>query len=457
MSTLEMATIEREPDNQRPAAVDWQSILPPQLLERAAQAVEGVCGELMEYHNEPHETDGSTLLGLLNDHALLLAFAGAALGSPSYQEFADRLVDRAIDLLPAVADKPWLYGGYSALALTVDQTERWRRATQQPYPAPEELEDPNEEVDRALVELLDQSSWEWSYDLISGLAGIGTYCATRMERETARTALQLTVSHLDRLSVSTLQGITWHTSPKLLPPWQSEAMPNGFYNLGVAHGVPGLLPVLGQAVRYGIATELAQRLLEGAVSWVLSCRQPGSEPGLSFPYWVYGDEGNSSSRVAWCYGDPGVAASLLWSARLLGRSDWEEEALMILRECAQCPVAASGVNDPGLCHGAAGLAHIFNRAFQATQDGLFHEAALRWFEQTLEMRRPEVRFGGFFAYEPFDRLSAAEHSASENPYRENSSFLGGASGVALALLGGISRQVPDWDCRLLLSVPPSSR
>src|SRR5438093_719443 len=72
------------------------------------------------------------------------------------------------------------------------------------------------------------------------------------------------------------------------------------------------------------------------------------------------------TRVAWCYGDLGIAVALFLAARCVNESSWQNEALALARNVAGRPPEQSGVKDCGLCHGAAGVGHLFNRLFQAT-------------------------------------------------------------------------------------------
>src|SRR5262245_54905738 len=76
---------------------------------------------------------------------------------------------------------------------------------------------------------------------------------------------------------------------------------------------------------------------------------------------------------------------------------WERASLRIALRAAERPDATAGVIDAGLCHGAAGLAHIFHRLHRATGDVRLAGAARRWFARTLEMRHSRRGFGGFLA------------------------------------------------------------
>ncbi|HEU5060714.1 MAG TPA: lanthionine synthetase LanC family protein, partial [Kofleriaceae bacterium] len=112
------------------------------------------------------------------------------------------------------------------------------------------------------------------------------------------------------------------------------------------------------------------------------------------------------------------------AARALGSPAWEERALAIARRAAARPDGECGVVDAGLCHGAAGLAHVFNRLHQASGDPALAAAAERWFGRALAMDAPA---------EP--------------------GILVGSAGLALALLAATGEDEPDWDGFLLLAQP----
>jgi hypothetical protein len=231
-------------------------------------------------------------------------------------------------------------------------------------------------------------------------------------------------------------GVTWWTDPAWVAPETRAEFPRGYYNVGLAHGVPGVIGLLGRVCAAGVARDKARSLLDGAVRWLLD--QDGPE---SFPCWAAPGAAGDTARLAWCYGDPGVAAALLGAARCVGESAWESAALAIARRAAQRPYEEAGIKDAGLCHGSAGVAHLFNRMFHATGEPRLAEAARSWFEQTLAMRRPGRGIGGYEAWEP-DGAGSADRG-----------LLTGATGIALALLAATTYIEPLWDRMLLVSIP----
>ena len=236
-------------------------------------------------------------------------------------------------------------------------------------------------------------------------------------------------------------GLTWHTRPELLPTPQRKQCPDGYDNLGLAHGVPGVIAILAASSAAGIRKSIARRLLDGAVAWLLRQKLEGS-PGARFPAWVAEGQKNLGCRSAWCYGDPGVSGALFVAARCVGDRDWEREALAVARGAARRPPEQAGVVDAGLCHGAAGLAHVFNRMFQATGDATLRRAARYWFARTLAMRRPGRGVGGFLAQEE-DKKGKKSWVGAPGLF--------GAGGIALALLSAATSIEPDWDRMLLVS------
>ena len=155
------------------------------------------------------------------------------------------------------------------------------------------------------------------------------------------------------------------------------------------------------------------------------------------------------TRTAWCYGDPGIAAVLLSAARSFGRADWESEALDVARRSARRSEQAAQTVDAGLCHGTAGLAHLFNRFHQATGDPELGEAALAWTRRTLDMQRPGEGIGGYRSYMTSEKAADGDWSAQPG-------LLIGSAGIGLALLAAVSGVEPAWDRMLLTAIPPQA-
>jgi hypothetical protein len=417
----------------------WNPLLAGPLADRASRAVREIADALPGSGAESR--DVASLAGGLAGQALFYAYLAFSTQEESAADLAADLLDRAAGELASTPLPPTLYAGFPGVAWTMEHLQGRLFASEEG----EEAEDPVLEIDEALLGPLSRSPWVGEYDLIGGLAGLGVYALERLPRPTAAALLEQVVDRLAELAEEMEEGSAWFTPPERLPDWQREIHTRGYYNLGVAHGLPGVLPVLAGACAAGVAVERARPLLESSVRWLLARRlEAGSTSCFAGSYTPW--EAPTPTRLAWCYGDLGIAASLLAAARAVGEPEWERQALDIALLAAARDESTAHVQDAGLCHGAAGLGHLFNRMFQTTGEERLAQAARFWFEQTFRFQQPGEKVAGFRAWELND--------AGQPAWRPDAGFLEGAAGVGLALLGALSDVEPAWDRVLLVSLPP---
>ena len=302
------------------------------------------------------------------------------------------------------------------------------------------------EVDDALRQLLSNGGDALMFELIYGLAGYGTYLVERLPDPGAAALLGRV---LDLLEESRDASGAWFTEPAWMAPWQTEVMPRGSYNLGVAHGVPGVIGFLAAARREGVDDPRLSRFAEDAVRWTLAQKQKWGSGSL-FPSHIPIDGEPMPTRTAWCYGDLGVAAMLLSAAQSFDRDEWRDEALAIARSAARRTIEETQVKDAGLCHGAAGIAHLFNRIAQASGDEELRDAAERWVRVTLGMRRPGEGMAGLVAW--IDVMENGKRLGGE--WKSEPGLLLGVAGIGLALLAAVTEVEPAWDRALLVGIPP---
>ena len=390
----------------------WSPLLEERDAAAAREAVDAIAGDLMR------TAPGSATLAA-GDAGIALFF--------DYLSREQRLpvpaphLERAIEALRQDELDASLYSGFLGVAWTVEHLRGQNR-------------DLNQGVDEALLEFLADDEFAYPFDLIAGLVGMGVYALERGARGTR--ILHRTVELLGSGASRRDGRASWRAAPELLPGDQI-ASGGGYYNLGIAHGTGGVLAFLSFAKRAGAEVE---PLLSETARWMDSRRDSSG----SYPCLVdVTDLSGKQLRSAWCHGDPGLAAAWLAAARAQGNHGLEDEALRLARQLAGRSPAELGVNDAGLCHGAAGLGHLFNRLFQTTREPLFAAEARRWFRAALDLRRPGSGVGGFFA--------AGLGEGGRVRWESDPGFLAGAAGVGLALLAATGSVAPSWDRLLLVS------
>lgn len=416
----------------------WEPVLEGDLGERALGAAReighAVAGALAADPAPPSGGDASLSRGwtgtAVTMHYLHEAFPGEGFGAVS-----EDALDRAVEAVAAQRMTPALMQGFPGVAWAIEHLG------QNAGP-----DDANAAIDDALLATLAAPGWTGLYDLVIGLVGLGVYGLERLPAASGRRIAELAVERLREWSEPAEPGITWYTPPELIPPSARERVPEGYYNLGLAHGVPGVVALLARVHQAGIATETTGPLLEGAVEWLLAQSLP---PGgrATWAYFVGPGIDPRPARLAWCYGDPGVISSLLAAADALDRPDWEEAALDALTRAVARPPGSSDVQGASLCHGAMGLAHLWNRMWQRTRSKDLRASIAYWTAAALDLRTHPDGLAGYSVWLP-------ESDQEEGGDVQGPGHLAGVAGIALALVAAATDHPPAWDRYMLLSERP---
>jgi class I lanthipeptide synthase len=419
--------------------VGWKPILTGELRARALHVAQNTLVDLSaaEHREEPAALDdhGPRPFGAV-DCGRAFAFAyGARAG------LGDELEDSAAHALDVMAERlgthqlsPFLFGGVPEVGFAAAHL-----ADAESTDAICGL------CDHVVARHLEVAIWDRDFDLIRGLVGFGVYALERVDGPAGRACAARVLGHLEARAEPRLTGLAWHSAPELMFDWQRARYPKGHYNLGLAHGIPGVLALLARFVHHDLEAGRARALLEGGLRYLRAAVPP--RDGARFPTHVV-DEGDPQppTRLAWCYGDLGVAVALLWAARALRDPAIEAAALDLALRSTTRRTIAREVFDAGVCHGASGIAHLYNRLYQATHDERFAEAARFWIEATLGMRTPGSGLGGFST--PHRAAPGEALDATADPR-----LLTGAAGIALVLISAATDLEPSWDRLLLCDVP----
>jgi lantibiotic biosynthesis protein len=411
----------------------WQPILSGTTAEQALQAVDAIAESITSLPEER----GPSLAGGQAGLALLYTWLARTGRAPQADVLAWQCLDQAIEAAATQAMNASLWGGFTGVAWAADLVD--------PLLDPD-AEDRGEAVDDALLRLLSRANpWSAPYDLVVGLAGLGVYALQRHPRPLATECLRQVVERLHECACRDEHGLYWWTPPAEIHHESREQYPSGRADLGVAHGVAGVIALLGGLCGAGVEQATARPLLEGAVRWLLAHSMP-TEAGPTFPIWVAPGFQPWPARCAWCYGDPGIAAALLMAARGAGDVGWEQAAVALACRAAERPTSQTGVVNACFCHGAAGLAHIYNRMYQATGEPKLRRAALYWLERTLDFYRLARDKEGSWVQGSWD--------PAQKPWTWTGiDVVNGAAGVALVLLAAATSVEPAWDRMFLVSAP----
>jgi hypothetical protein len=384
----------------------WRPILEGEDAERALAAVDDIVAALAA------PTEGTR--SCAHEVALLHAYWADARGDERGWERVEQFLDQAARRIAEEHLRPGLIGGFCGVAWVFDHLAGGGAAE----------DEAASDVDATLETLVGREDWLAEYDLVSGLVGFAVYGLARVRSPRARALVAAVVEHLDALAERDGGGARWLTQAAHVPVWARSEFPAGRYDLGMAHGAAGVIAMLARAAAADVERPRSESLLFDAVSWLLAQEAEGGRS--RFASFVAPGRAPTPARAAWCYGDPATAVALLSAANVAKCSTWRMAARRIATAAAERRGADAGVVDAGLCHGAAGLAQLFNRLHQADGDAVTRDAALHWISTCLAMR--------------------------PNEWVDDASLLGGAAGIGLALLAAATDREPRWDELMLMGV-----
>ncbi|WP_344314368.1 lanthionine synthetase C family protein [Fodinicola feengrottensis] len=347
-------------------------------------------------------------------HAHLTAAAGTALGGRS------RLFSGAAAVAFVGQAAACAYGGYSELLEQLDR-HLCRSAT---HLARQGL---------ATVRAGQPIGDDTLYDVLSGITGLGRYLLARRD---ASDLADATLTEVLRCLVAIAVAGDVRVDGVQVPAWWGASGSRDCLNVGLAHGVPGPLALLALCWLAGIRIEGQDAAIAHIVALLDRWRRT-DDNGPYWPLWVTLDDHRgqpswSRRRDAWCYGAAGVGWALDLAGIALDRADWRAEAAAALRG-SLATANDETIDNPGLCHGWAGLLHIARRMAIGTVDVVA--------ERVLDAYAPDSAFG--FRY----------YQTEGTWYAERPGFLDGVAGVALALHSYATGEMPrtGWDAALLLS------
>lgn len=211
-------------------------------------------------------------------------------------------------------------------------------------------------------------------------------------------------------------------------------------NIGLAHGVISILKFCLECYSKGIC-EIESYSLAKEIIRYIKCNQNLNTEFCYFSNIIVDNEPKSGiSRLAWCYGDLTIAYILFQCARRFSNKELEAYSLEIFdHSMKRITVDKTFVRDAGICHGAAGIAHIYHKMWFFTNDESFGNACDFWIGQILNLDKFDDNISGYKSF-----------YAPTKTYRSSSGLLDGSTGIGLVLLSYLTKKF-DWDYCLMLN------
>ena len=409
----------------------WKQLLGHQDAERALRMACDLAEQVFVHC--PPETNNRTvhdisLVGGSSGMALLFWELSRVLDDDRYAEHAESYLESSFELLAAANALDFWQGAPGVL---------WVAGLMGAL---------NDDSDDAFVGLLlralrDQERWGDRLSYHDGLGGVALFCLEHRRSESIEECLALIADIYAANFRLGVEGVEW-TRPNAFAGLDShlnratQTKTEGRYaDWGMANGIPGICVVLARiAAETTYRSKIAECLEEGISSMI----RLADASTLSLPVGtVNGLPLDIDGGVCWCYGGLGAGSGLAAASAALGQEAWGLSSIRIAKQ-ALSMTADSSELDGALCHGTAGIAHLCNRMFQATDDEFFKDRASYWLERTVQRYRAGVPMVSRWL---------------PGKWMPIYGLLRGSTGTALALLAASTVVAPVWDRMLLVSTP----
>ncbi|MBB1385588.1 lanthionine synthetase C family protein [Pseudoalteromonas sp. SG45-5] len=292
------------------------------------------------------------------------------------------------------------------------------------------------EVDTLFIHALShEGTWQGEVEMVLGLGGYTPYAAKRAKYSDQTQLFNQIVSGFASTATRLDNGqITWSQPAESVYRFYKDDKSAPEHNLGLAHGVPGIIAALLPALTIPSLKEQVRDLLLGSCDWLLA--QQATEH-TSHACFASHAGGKHNSRLGWCYGDLTIALTLARAGNALDKPSYVEKALEIALHASKRDAKSAFINDAGLCHGYFGLMTIYQLLHKAMPNSDLKQAMFIWLEYGLK----EFADKGMQSLYTFNGI--------EKAHKEDFSFLMGYSGIGMMLISVLTDDI-DWaDCLLM--------
>lgn len=293
------------------------------------------------------------------------------------------------------------------------------------------LDQLDEYLYRVMINHIDQGY----FDYLHGSIGIALYFLKRIHSPQIKNYLD---TFIDRLyakgNIFSDGSMAWKTI------WGPDK-DNDVYNLSLSHGLASITAFLAKAYEADIKTAKVKEMLSRSLDFFFKHKNDEKKCGSYFPSVISPEDRILKSRLAWCYGDLGIASVFYNISKSMADKDLEKFSIDVFNfNASRKDPADTNINDAGICHGAFGIAHLYNRFFFNTKNPDFRITSEYWMKEGLKMA---CHKDGYAGYKTF-------HTEDQGGWVANASLLEGISGIGLSILSSASMVEPSWDECLLL-------
>lgn len=274
------------------------------------------------------------------------------------------------------------------------------------------------------------------YDTIQGAVGHLAFLSSCSETRIGNSLEKNVANYLIRKTksgIETSEG--YFVSAENQPsPRHMQQHPEGSVDLGHAHGISGVLAILSIVLKKYPDWTDCRAAVKLLADWLVA---KAIRKSTKFTWPTYSDS-KTASRAAWCYGAPGISASLRLASQSLEDSKYQDFGLRSLQYISSIPLENQGITTATFCHGAASVLRIVD---------LYQDSSLNHLKKQLE----NLIVKQIDESSPFYFKDLEIEKDSKVEMKSRAGILNGATGVALSLLRQCDSGEVGWERAFLIN------
>ncbi len=380
----------------------------------------------------------NTLLAGQPGYALFFAYASRKYQDKDLDQSYSYFLDQSIASFSQI-EQPSLYQGFTGTAWLM------RHLVNQNMLTSSSLNDLNE-LDGHIYETINLYKTHRYYSLMYGYIGHGIYFREALlnqpNNELAKNALNTILDCLYDHSIHNKGEICWVDNTSL----DYHEKRKTIYNLGIPHGIPGIILFLSYLIDLEIQVERCEALMNGALNWLRNRKTNFNNISL-YPSLIDVGRIDQITRLSWAYGDLCLSYAFAVGYKYLKKELFYHEAIEALHITKERNVENSLIHfndqcntiNPGICKGVCGIILLYDSINKLLNDEIALDLLSDWrahLEKKLDLK---------------DYTSLGHDEFGKHKWIIDTGFLEGLAGIGLTLLYLNDPEMKGWKNLLLLT------
>lgn len=244
-----------------------------------------------------------------------------------------------------------------------------------------------EELDIAFKEFSGNQDNQNNLDSMSGIIAVGHYYLCAMPLINYKKEVEKIIELIETLAIENESDLFWQFSHSETKKLNIE--------LGISHGISGVINFLILAFNQQIKTEECLRMINKGIRYILKFAENNGT--ALFPVEVL-----SRKRLQYCnlaYGDIGIGYVIFKSGIIIKNSQYIDTGLNIIENSARFRDNHNRfIKDAELIYGSSGLHTIFDFFYDYNKNPLFLEVSEYWLSKTLSHNENDTKWAGYDTY-----------------------------------------------------------